>query len=221
MNFLDIVQRTRRECGISGTGPLSVVGQSGEMQRLVDWCREAYLDIQSAETRWNWLNKLAVLDIAPGDRTMEPVSDWNIHPLMYDVETFGLYRTDLGPSDVFFLDHVEYHRAKTLFFNATVGRPTAFTVMPNRAIMLNATSDADYRLSINYYGEAEVLSLDADTPSMPEQYQMTIVWRAVQLYADYEEVPYLRQTSTLKYSQIFDQMLRTETPRIDVGGPLA
>lgn len=55
MNFLGLVQRLRQEAGASGTGPLTTANQTGELQRLVNWINDAWLDIQSLRTDWDWM----------------------------------------------------------------------------------------------------------------------------------------------------------------------
>jgi len=219
MNFLQLVQRTRREVGISGNGPVSVTAQLGEMQRLIDWVRDAYVDIQNSQPYWNWLHKTASLILPAGEQIFHPVTSWGIYPLRYERDSFWLYATDDGPAFGGHLTNDPYSKIR-LYDTPQTARPTGFIVLPTREIKFNAITDQEYNLTLDYYATAEELVLDGDVPSMPEQYQMSIVWRAVQLYADYEEVPYLRQTSTLKYSQVFDQMLRTETPQMEIGGPL-
>ena len=55
MNFLQLVQRLRSETKATGTTVTSVLNQSGEYARLVNWINDAWLDIQSAHTDWGWM----------------------------------------------------------------------------------------------------------------------------------------------------------------------
>lgn len=220
MNYLQLVQRTKREAGVSGGGPSSTVGLTGEAQRLADWVRDAYTDIQNAQTFWNWLHKTATVPVIAGQQTFNPVTDWEINPLRYMTDSFWVYAASDGPSFGNNLNRDDYSRIRN-YTPAGVARPTAFIVMPNRDVRLNAIPDQDYSLTLDYYAAAETLGQDDDVPSIPEQYHLAIVWKALQFYADYEEVPYLRQTATAKYMQIHDQMLRTEAPVPHLGGPLA
>jgi len=52
--FLSIVQLLRQEAGIAGTGPSTVVGQTGEMKRLVDWTAAAWFEIQATHPDWRY-----------------------------------------------------------------------------------------------------------------------------------------------------------------------
>ncbi len=55
MTFLQLVQRLRQEAGASGTGPVTVVNQDGELARMVNWINDAWLDIQSQHKDWGWM----------------------------------------------------------------------------------------------------------------------------------------------------------------------
>ena len=46
MTYLELCQTLRREAGVSGVGPASVVDQSGEYLRLVEWIKAAWTEIQ-------------------------------------------------------------------------------------------------------------------------------------------------------------------------------
>lgn len=54
-NFLQLCQKLRQEAGIAGNGPLTTVGQSGELGRLVDWIQQGYNDIQEKHEDWDFL----------------------------------------------------------------------------------------------------------------------------------------------------------------------
>jgi hypothetical protein len=57
MTFLELVQRTRRECGIPGDGPTTTANQTREMRRLVDWVSQAYVELQEERSDWDFLRK--------------------------------------------------------------------------------------------------------------------------------------------------------------------
>lgn len=49
MNYLELVNRARVECGVSGNALTAVTGQSGENARFTGWINSAYVDIQTAK----------------------------------------------------------------------------------------------------------------------------------------------------------------------------
>jgi len=57
MTFLELCQMTAQQSGtIQGTLPTTVVGQTNRLKQIVDFVREAYIDIQNAHRGWRWLN---------------------------------------------------------------------------------------------------------------------------------------------------------------------
>ena len=57
MNFLDLVARTKQECGISGPAPTTLVGASRELLRLVNWVSQSWVEIQQSHPDWEFLRK--------------------------------------------------------------------------------------------------------------------------------------------------------------------
>jgi hypothetical protein len=66
VNFLQLVQRLRTETKASGSSITSVVNQTGEYGRLVDWVNDAWLDIQSEHTDWEWMRTTATFPTVTG-----------------------------------------------------------------------------------------------------------------------------------------------------------
>lgn len=91
MNFLGLVQRLRQEAGASGTGPLTVAGQSGELQRLVNWTNDAWLDIQSLKLDWDWMRSSFAFQTVAG-QAIYPASQMGIQNYAsVDVKTLRSY----------------------------------------------------------------------------------------------------------------------------------
>lgn len=222
MNFLELVKQAKTDCGISGPEPSTVATVTGEMKRLRDWVRIAYIEIQNSQTDWNWLNKSAVIDLNAGGQVYHPVTSLGIAPIRYDTNMARLHDTSIGATDMQFLEFDRYDTAKQQYARpALASRATRFTVLPTREIKLNAILDKDYTLSVDYYGTAESLENDSDTPSMPEQYHMAIIYKTMMLYAGYEEAGSVFTDGKMKYDLILNQMLVTETPTVQLGRALA
>lgn len=57
MNYLQLCNLTRQNCGISGSDLVTVAGQTGEMLRLTNWVNEAWMDLQTMRQDWEWMRK--------------------------------------------------------------------------------------------------------------------------------------------------------------------
>jgi len=55
MDFLQLVQRTRRECGVAGSGPSTTASQTGELAKLVEWVQQSWVEIQEEQPDWGFL----------------------------------------------------------------------------------------------------------------------------------------------------------------------
>ena len=57
MNFLQICNRVKQNCGISGSDMTNVTGQVGEFLSITNWVNEAWMDIQAMRQDWDWMRK--------------------------------------------------------------------------------------------------------------------------------------------------------------------
>ena len=55
MNYLQLVNRARVECGVSGGDLATTAGATGENARFTNWANTAYIDIQTAREDWDFL----------------------------------------------------------------------------------------------------------------------------------------------------------------------
>jgi hypothetical protein len=88
MNFLQLVQRTARECGVTGVGPTTVINQTGQAGRLVNWVNESWNDIQCAHQDWQWLRQTASFPSAAGQAIYSTVQ------CGIQAGTFGMWARD-------------------------------------------------------------------------------------------------------------------------------
>lgn len=89
--FLGLVQRLRQESGASGTGPVSTIGQTGELNRMVNWINDAWMDIQSLHQNWQFLRSTCSFPTVNAQAIYSPVQ-CNASDLgMWDLETFRNY----------------------------------------------------------------------------------------------------------------------------------
>ena len=102
MNFLELCQRVRQESGgVSGTGPTTVTGQSGQLKKLVTWTNAAWRELQLMHDDWLWKRKDFTLTLSASDNdyaaadctpAVTDLGEW-------DLETFRIYQTSAGVSD--------------------------------------------------------------------------------------------------------------------------
>jgi hypothetical protein len=209
VNFLDLCKRLRQEAGISGTGPSTVLGQTGEYGKVVDWVKRAYLDIQNMPVNWDFMwaqYSFETTESSPGvflrDYSLTGVRD-------IDSASALLYPTG-NESDYGRLTPLLYPRWR-LGVNAPesqveTGRPTMFMRLPDGKFRLHPKPDAFYTINFDYYREPGELVDNTDTPILPEPFHLTIVYKALLDYGRFENATEQYSAAQLDYTKLMDDL---------------
>lgn len=231
MNYLQLVQRLRQECGISGTGPTAVTGQTGMSALLVSWIDSAWVQIQGLHNNWNWMREPFAFQTAAnvGDYLPATTTNTLTGELLTDLrywhkDTFRAQRTAVGIQDEQWLVEWEYQVFRNTYrFNLQVpGRPVVFAEKPNgKAIMLGQIPDQVYLITGEYQVRAKSLVAADDVPDMPEEYHLMIVYKAMQSYALYEAAAEVLNRGQVEYQKLLTQIEREQLTDVYLGRPLA
>ena len=223
MNYLQICQKVRQECGIAGIGPTTVLEQTGENQRIVTWVATAWNDIQVMRQQWRWLWAETVQPLTADGRIYNPAIEWGLTVNDWDYDSVKLYNTSIGIADEMFLVFCPWDSFKQLYTWGAVQtqRPTVYSKQPDDSIIFNFKLDIPYTFHANYWATPTALELDADIPSLPVRYHDLIVWRACMAYAEYEEAGVLLQSMGRRYQKMLLKVEEMELPLLEFGGPLA
>lgn len=217
MNFLQLCQRLAKAAGIHGTGPTDTVGQTNEFLRIVNWINESWVEIQSMRDDWNWMwceftftTSESVKDYDPASTT---VKNW-------DEKSFRLYATDTGTDDEGRLSYVPFedYRDRYEIGAPTDNRPTHFTITPaNKVRLWPAPDDTGYTIRGMYYSLPSEMTASTDTPSLPTEYHMAIVYNALVKYGGYEESGDQYNFSLRELDKLLNAMTRHQLPELRIG----
>jgi len=227
MTFLQLVQRLRSECGVSGTGPTTVVSQTGDMERLVNWTNAAWLDIQSAHRDWDWLRtSLTPFATVAGQQTYAPTTDLSLTDFgMWDRDSFRVYDTAAGIGSETPLTYMPYDLWRDSFLigalRSTTSRPTIVTVAPNNSLGFGPITAAGYSIVGDYYKIPTEMSADANIPVLPTQYHLAIVYRAMMHYGAYYGATEVYQRGEIEFAKLMLRMTSDRLPDMLWGGTLA
>jgi hypothetical protein len=92
---------------------------------------------------------------------------------------------------------------------------------PNGQLYLNATPDTDYTLFGEYYAKPQELAENDDVPLLPSHYHMLIVYKAMMLYAGYENAPDVFAAGQLHYQQMLADLEQDQLPSMTMPGAIA
>lgn len=228
--FLELCQRTATECGVSLTGPSAVAGQTGRLGQIVKWVQTAWTDIQTKHNDWKFMVGNFTVNTIEGDgqyafgdctdtatsAAIAAFRDWRRN-------TLKIYLTSAGSgteTSLRFIDYDDWYRRYNTG-NQSNSYPGEFTVDNARNLQLAPKPNGIYTVSGEYQKAATDLTADSDMPSLPAEYTMAIVYRAMMKYGRYNGASEVYTDGENNYLRLLREMTRTQRPAIMVGGPLA
>lgn len=220
--FLELTQRLRREAGIASDGPLSVVAQTGEYQRLVDWVASSWNDIQISSNNWRWMVGEFNLATTPGKDRYTP-AEVGI-PQRFARWYPTSMRIGLNPpNDEIPLYCMSYDEFRSTYLTGPqpLSRPVAVATAPNKDLLLGYPPNDAYRVRGEYHKAPQVLVNDNDIPEMPEQFHEAILYLALMRYARFNAAAEIYEDAASNYRRIMDLLRADQLPDVTCAEPLA
>ncbi len=235
MNFLTICGELHAETSDTGSFPATVVGVTGQHARTVRWAKNAWREIQNRHANWLWLRSTFTLNTTASDDTYA-YGDATDSRLTGDITRFSrwwlednegfpnvkCYLTSGGVSGEKYLSPLSWPAFRDLYKRGTQtdNVPVHVSVDPQRNLVLGPKPDAIYTITGEYQMGAQVLTLDADTPEMPEDYHQLIVYYAMKKYAGNRSAPDVMIRAITEGNAVMRQLENNQRPECGVAGPL-
>lgn len=220
VNYLDLCKRVRQEAGLSGDGPAAVANQAGQMRRIVDWVSQAWVDIQNSRPDWLFMDAEFSFATTAAKRDYTAGEAGITNHKLWDTDTFFIYKTSIGASDEHELDFMAYNLWRRQYRAKMDSRddvnPVLFTVLPNNSLRFEGRPDGSYTISGSYKTSTQTLAVDADTPTLPLDYHMIIVWQALKYYASYYNAPEVMDEAEVGYDTLLIPLEREQLPLLDL-----
>lgn len=227
MNFLALVQRTARECGIT-TSQTTVSNPGGlELQNLIGWVSDAWNDIQTTHQDWEWMRASASFQTMSGKAIYTPLECGIASGTfgMWARDTFRCFTTSVGTNDEMELGYTPYESWRSAYqlgsLRLTRTRPIEMTITPQKSIGLGPYPSGDYTITGDYYTAPVVLTADEDVPACPVQYHMAVVWKACMSYGAFEAAPEVYQRGELEFGKLMRRMTNDRITEVRFAGALA
>ena len=230
MNFLQLINRTRVECGVSGASvPLtSVTNLTGESARIANWVNSAWVDIQAVKGDWQWMRQSFEFNTVSQQQFYTPAqagvgstfANWKRDSFRCS-SVGNFYR------DEQLMNYMEYTTFRNLYMYAnmrtTYTRPVVVTIDPTKRLGFGAIPDIPYVISGEYYIKPTEFVLETDTPpdAFPDRYHLAIVYRAMMFYAGYEAAPEVFQKGEMEFKRLMNNIDIDQLPDTVSGPPLA
>jgi hypothetical protein len=177
-----------------------VLNQTGELERVVAWVKNAYVDLQNQQPNWRWMrSEFSVQTVANVDSyaydaagVIDSISAAAIDRFArwWD-EEFQIYLTSAGIGGRHYLPYNSWdlHRQVWHTGSPNAGYPSEVSIDPRDKLRLGAKPDAVYTLTGEYQKSPQILAADADVPEMPGRFHQIIVTRAMRRYAAFHAAP--------------------------------
>jgi hypothetical protein len=203
-----------------------VTGQVEDVNKLLDYINEAWMDLQLLREDWMWMRASAQCVTVAGQALYSPTTDFALTDFAnWNLRSFRNYSTAAGLNSEITMDSIDYDDWRDTYnFGAnrnTRTRPIEFTVSPTLAIGLGPIPDAGYTITGDYFKVATELVSATDTPAMPSQFHMIIVYRAMMYYGASEAASEVYQEGATEYKRMINTLSLNQLKTFTTGGALA
>lgn len=195
--FLELVEQLHDEVGAAGIAPTTVVSQTGEAKRLVNWIIRADRFVQKKYVNWKFLRN----EFTSANTTTQGVATLGAPAGIryWDEKTFTIIEP--GGSDKYPIRAVEYDAIKRDILDTTEGYVDRIIIMPDQSLKFEPVPDGIYTINADYYVRPTDLAANADVSLIPEEYHDIIIGRAMILYANFESAPEIKDQGEEIYTE--------------------
>jgi len=218
MNFLALCKSLRQEASLSGAGPTTVESTvPAEMQRVINWVATSWTEIQEQRDDWRFLRFAFSKTITASSPTIAVATDYK----KFKEDSGVMTHPNGSVSQPDYVDPDTFTHAKRLGHYQPSGTPIIFTVHDDGILETLPAPDGSYTFDGDYFRTPQILTKNIDIALLPVQYHMLIVYFGLMKYGAWDESPNHYARGETEYDRIFRQVVRTQTPRITLPGPLA
>lgn len=224
--FLELAKDLRREGAGVGSGPTTVVSQTGEYGRIVQWINAAYRAIQRIHTNWEFLRNdfsfatvAATANYTKATASVTELGNWK-------ADTFRCYLTATGITDQQDMTYIPWEQFRDCYtlgsLSTQTGRPMFFTIKANKSVTFWPIPDAAYTVTGEYYKRPQSMdeTNDSDEPLIPSEYDEVIVWRALMMWGTDQAAPEKYAKGKDEYSRALAALELNQLPEFMMAEPM-
>lgn len=221
--FLQLCVSLQELAGVTNSPMTTTSSQTGVNLRVVNWVKNAWIDIQNLHTEWLFLRQdLSFTTSSSQSYTTTAMSATTLRRM--DNESLRIYLTATGVADEQPLSYMDWEtfRNTYLFGTRQSGRPVCFSVDPaTKTLWLNSNPGTGYTIVGYFWRSPVTLSANSDEPAMPSEYHMLVVYRALMKYAGFEAASEAKAEAVENYGPMMSALELNQLPDILMAGPLA
>ena len=213
MNFLTICQKANSLCGLQGTVSNTATA-TGYQDILVEYCSQAYTEIQELRKDWPWMRSSATFN------TTADKSEYTLQNIVgigndKDIARYvkGMfYYEDANGNDVWLRKYSYDRYIYKGIANETSAIPGVWAEDPiDKHIYINPPDDV-YAMTIHYYTLPVTLDGSADTLLLPESFHLLVVYLGAAYMSGFMGNANLFSINQAKADQMLGMLYRSENP---------
>jgi hypothetical protein len=227
MNFLQLINRARQECGVTGPDLTTVIGLTGESQRFYNWINAAWVDIQTAHEDWQYMRQSFEFNTVAG-QWQYTAAEAGVGATFANWKRDSFRASSVGANygDEQLLNFMEWNTFRNLYQYAnmrnTQARPVVVTIVPpNKDLGFGSIPNQAFVIVGEYYRKPTEFTTDTSEPDLPLRFHPMIVYRAMMFYAGYEAAPEVYQRGELEFKRLMNRLEIDQLPDMVSGPPLA
>ena len=226
MNYLQLVNRARVECGVSGGDLVTTSGQTGEAARFTSWINSAYVDIQASKEDWEWMRTEVAFNLVAEQFSYTPTEAGIASTFAnWKRNSFRCSTSGSNYGDEQLINFMDWTTFRDLYqygsMRTTYSRPVVVSVKPNKDLAFGPSPDQAYVIGAEYYQKPTEFSSDADEPALPDRFHMMVVYRVMMFYGGFEAAPEVYQRGEFEFKRLMDRLTLDQLPTTVSGPPLA
>lgn len=220
MNFVQLVESLRTECGVSGSPLMSVQNVSGELLRLRNWTIAAWKELQTSRRDWQFMRGTFTFNTVANKQAYTVAETAVARLKNWKRDSFWIYDQALGISNQQVLGEMGWDWFREMYIKGpqNAQRPMAVALMPDKSLMFGPLPDKVYVVTGEYWKTVQSLALDVDVPEMPEEFHMVIVYEAMKKYAGYESANEVMARSKNEGGPLLNALEMDQLPQVTTAG---
>jgi hypothetical protein len=199
---------------------------TGEAARIANWVTSAWVDIQTSKEDWLFMRATVTFNTVTHQQFYTP-TEAGIGSTFANWKRDSFRCSSVGQNyaDEQLMNYMEYTTFRNLYMygnmRTTYARPVVVTIDGGKDLGFGSIPDQAYVIDGEYYVKPIELSADGDTPALPSNFHMLVVYRAMYYYAGYESAPEVYQRAEFEFQRLMQRLNIDQLPTLVSGPPLA
>ena len=227
MNYLDLINSARTECGSAGAPITGLTGWNAETTRIAKWINDSWVEVQSAKEDWEFMRSPFQFSLTAQKQSYTPTEAGVVSTFKnWKRDSFRASSPGANYADEQPMNFMEYTTFRNLYqyanMRTTYARPVVVSIAPpGKSLAFGSIPDQAYVITGEMYTKPTKLVTATDEPIIPDDFHMLIVYKAMMKYGAFEAAPevYARGEKSAKY--LMQRLEIDQLPTITNGPPLA